>query len=437
MSILAEKQHIFEEDYVKIPLFNNKKEIIDYFIIDEDKYEEVNKYSWVIHIKKISNTEYRSVQTIINNKMTNLSHFIQGKPKGKNIIDNNALDNRFINLQEVPRSHNSQNKKKMSTNASSKYIGVCFSKRDKKWQASCAGKSLGLFENEIDAAKIYDKYVLVKYGKNASTNNLVSYEEVKDLTLEDIKPSKKERDLPLNIYKSHTGLYFACITYDKKEYRSTCTVTLEETIYYLKNIKEKINKIKEEKKNLHNSKEITRNSDGDAVIYIYNKDKEKIAETIVDDNLWHHLSNYGWYSSKNYIQATINTKIVILHRYIKNCPDNKIVDHIDGNSLNNKKNNLRITNKKENSYNKSKSSKTKNTFKGVYKNKKYNTYRSAIYKDGIGYNLGSYKDELCAALAYNLKAEELFGDFSNLNKIELDDETYNNYKTEINNKWNK
>ena len=42
--------------------------------------------------------------------------------------------------------------------------------------------------------------------------------------------------------------------------------------------------------------------------------------------------------------------------------------------------------------------------------------RSEIKKEGTTYFLGNFKDEKDAAIAYNKKALELYGDFANLNK---------------------
>lgn len=53
-----------------------------------------------------------------------------------------------------------------------------------------------------------------------------------------------------------------------------------------------------------------------------------------------------------YIECRKNKKRIHIHRLIMNCPDDKIIDHINHNSLDNRKCNLRITNQKINCLNK-------------------------------------------------------------------------------------
>ena len=71
-------------------------------------------------------------------------------------------DNRIQNLRIVNRSQNNQNKPKHK-NCSSKYKGVCWKKNRNKWQAQIQfdgkKKHLGYFDDEIEAVKIYNKYV--------------------------------------------------------------------------------------------------------------------------------------------------------------------------------------------------------------------------------------------------------------------------------------
>ena len=47
------------------------------------------------------------------------------------------------------------------------------------------------------------------------------------------------------------------------------------------------------------------------------------------------------------------------------------------------------------------------------------SYRASIVKNRKKYNLGSYPTPELAALAYNKKAKELFGEFALLNEIEV------------------
>lgn len=178
----------------QIPLRNKKKEIIDYALTDIDCFDKVMKYKWCISKYKLKNKIYKRVVGNVDGKQINLSHYIYGKPSKRNIIDhinNNPLDNRLSNLRETTRKINSQNKEKTSKKTSSKYIGVC--KVKDRWMCRSGGIHLGMFGNELDAGIMYDKYVYILHGKYASTNKLITYESVAQLTLEDIMTVKKKK----------------------------------------------------------------------------------------------------------------------------------------------------------------------------------------------------------------------------------------------------
>jgi len=121
-----------------------------------------------------------------------------------------------------------------------------------------------------------------------------------------------------------------------------------------------------------------------------------------------------------YIYVFGNLVRLYVHRivaslFVPNPEGHKFVDHIDGNRANNNSSNLRWCTPQQNCFNKSKtSSVTSSKYKGVYK-KNDGTFQSHIMHNYKKFHLGTYTDEKDAALAYNEKAKELFGEFSKLN----------------------
>ena len=104
-----------------------------------------------------------------------------------------------------------------------------------------------------------------------------------------------------------------------------------------------------------------------------------------------------------------------MHRAIMNPPDGTVVDHINRNSLNNRRCNLRICTQKENLRNGRPSRRSTSRFKGVYFDKQTRKWIAKIGYNGKTIHLGSFEDEVEAAKAYDRKAYELFKDFAYLN----------------------
>lgn len=113
-------------------------------------------------------------------------------------------------------------------------------------------------------------------------------------------------------------------------------------------------------------------------------------------------------------------KIIYLHREIAEASFGQYVDHINNNSLDNRKCNLRICTNAENARNHSGQPKQRkySKFKGVKKNKNCSTYSARITVDYKEIYLGSFKTEKEAALAYNESAIKHFGIFAVLNEVD-------------------
>ena len=83
-------------------------------------------------------------------------------------------------------------------------------------------------------------------------------------------------------------------------------------------------------------------------LYTFNTNNKFIID--IDD--YEKIKDYCWFENSNgYIMNRTNHKNIMLHRLITNCPNDKVVDHLDHNPLNNCKINLRICTQKENMQN--------------------------------------------------------------------------------------
>lgn len=150
--------------------------------------------------------------------------------------------------------------------------------------------------------------------------------------------------------------------------------------------------------------------------------KGKIA--LVDDADFEALNRYKWSYTKNckseYAKACIGGRkhktTLYMHRVILGVNDPLvIVDHIDGNGLNNTRINIRKCTKSENQRNKKKRSNSSSQYLGVTKTNW--GWVAQITHNTKPIRIGLFKDEAEAALAYNKKKIELHGEFAKLNTV--------------------
>jgi hypothetical protein len=397
----------------KLPLVNKDNIITGYTIVDEEDFEKASKSSWYESLKYVRGNGG------INNTSIQLHQLIlQNTPDGMVIdhINGNKMDNRSFNLRFASIPQNGQNRESL-IGSSSKYLGVSWCKKSTKWisQSHYETKNikLGAYENEIDAAIRYDTFVLLYYGEKAKTNNLVKFEDVKDLDIK-IFLNKKERDLPKFITNTLNSfrvlMIYKGIRYDK----TVPSLDLaKEKLIEFQNL---ITKIKFDELELHNKREIIRNDNNIAIIPVNNKDGDIIDNLLVSDHRWHHLMLFNWCKSGDYFITRIDNKMIKIHRYIMDVDNPNIkVDHINHDSRNNTDENLRLSTTLFNNHNKKKKENTSSKYIGVSFKKNEKIWTAAICFENKKYYLGRFKNELDAAKVYNVKAIELYGDFANLN----------------------
>ena len=150
---------------------------------------------------------------------------------------------------------------------------------------------------------------------------------------------------------------------------------------------------------------------------------------IVDDEDYARLKHFNWYIKRN-----INNKLyaarslrcngwsrqVYLHHEVLgmiSAPPGKVVDHINGNTLDCTRSNLRICTWAENMRNRPSKKNTRSKYKGVKVRKCKSGYRyqARINFEKKYYYLGSFKDEYSAMAAYNVMAVKLHGRFAYIN----------------------
>lgn len=117
----------------------------------------------------------------------------------------------------------------------------------------------------------------------------------------------------------------------------------------------------------------------------------------LDSDDFNKYKNYNISKSDTgYVRISIKGKKYKLHRLIMDCPDNKIIDHLNGNKLDNRKINLRICSYKENARNQNYITKYSNILMT-----KSGFYKAYICVNNKQINLGTYKILLDAQIAVN------------------------------------
>lgn len=142
--------------------------------------------------------------------------------------------------------------------------------------------------------------------------------------------------------------------------------------------------------------------------------KHGLVRTILDEEDYEYVKDFKWsLSGKSphlYVCGWVNGRIQRLTRFLfeEVLPDEKI-DHINGDTLDNRRSNLRICSHAENIRNQ------KRKVKGVSFSKKLNIYRVRITVDNSTIALGTYPTEKEAIKVYDLACKFFHGNYARPN----------------------
>jgi len=131
---------------------------------------------------------------------------------------------------------------------------------------------------------------------------------------------------------------------------------------------------------------------------------------LFDKEDYDKIENIKWYREKNgYVKSA---KGIWVHRLIVGLPQDKDVDHINHNTLDNRKQNLRVCTHQENLMNSKTQKNNTSGHKGVFFLKKQNRYRAKISVNGKSVYLGTFKTFEEAVSARKKGERNYYGDFA-------------------------
>jgi len=154
-----------------IPLTQNK-----FALVDDADFVELSKHKW--HAHKNQSVFYAassSPNKRHGNKIVKMHRHILGLKYGDGVQidhrDGNGLNNQKSNLRICTYKENQMNRRK--ARGSSRYKGVYWCDRDKRWMAKIFYKKaiyIGSFKSETEAAKAYNQAALKHFGEFANIN---------------------------------------------------------------------------------------------------------------------------------------------------------------------------------------------------------------------------------------------------------------------------
>lgn len=159
---------------------------------------------------------------------------------------------------------------------------------------------------------------------------------------------------------------------------------------------------------------------------------DKGKKVIVDDEDFEKLNHQKWFfGARGYAIRTEHrgytpegkrlTGTIWMHREIMQTPEGLFTDHVNGDTLDNRKSNLRVVTAAQNTRNSKTPTHNTSGFKGVSEDKRNlkNKWQSYITINNKKHHIGYFPTKEDAAEAYNRTAREIFGEYARLNNLIL------------------
>lgn len=147
------------------------------------------------------------------------------------------------------------------------------------------------------------------------------------------------------------------------------------------------------------------------------------AKVDIEDAIW--ACKHSWCirgKTSFYSVSKFKGKIKQLHSLVSQTPKGMDTDHINHDTLDNRKSNLRIATRNQNSSNRSGQPNTSSKYKGVSKRKDNGRWQASITSNHQRFALGCFLSELEAAKAYDKAARKFFKEYAYLNFPDIKDD---------------
>lgn len=143
----------------------------------------------------------------------------------------------------------------------------------------------------------------------------------------------------------------------------------------------------------------------------------------VDCEDFERINQWKWHVADNFYakrREFVGGKPVAwkrMHREVIGAQPGQVVDHINGDRLDNRRANLRICTQQQNLFNSKKHKDCTSRFKGVFWSRQAQKWQTRIRAEGKSKHLGYSLNEVDAAILYNQAAARYFGEFARLNEV--------------------